>query len=262
MSELKQGQQAAFITGSSRGIGFAAAQALAQKGFNIALNAREQNSELTEAKEKIEATGVKVVSIPGDISDISFHSNLFNQAEESIGCLSTLVNNAGVGVMQRGDILDVTEESYDRCMNVNCKAVFFLTQLFAKRIIASKCHDACIYSVINITSSNAQAASILRGEYCVSKAAASMASKVFSVRLGQNGIVVYDVQPGLIKTDMTKPVVAEYERRIKKEGLTVLPRIGQPEEIGRIVAMLATGGMPYTTGQVISADAGMLIPRF
>ena len=117
------------------------------------------------------------------------------------------------------------------------------------------------YSIVNVTSSNAVAVAVPRAEYCVSKSAAAMVSKAFAVRLGEENISVYDVQPGLIATDMTEPVIEMYEQRAK-EGLTLLPRVGQPEDMGAIIASLASGKLPYTTGQAISADAGMLVPRF
>ena len=169
-----------------------------------------------------------------------------------MGPLTTLVNNAGVSVLQRGDLLAVSPESFDRCMSVNAKAVFFLSQAFSKKTLGREINPDIFHSIINVTSSNAVAAATLRSEYCASKAAAAMISKTLAVRLGSEGIHVYDVQPGLIDTDMTAGVIKEYEKRAKA-GLTVLPRIGSVEEVGKIVAALASGELPYTTGQVISA---------
>ena len=152
-------------------------------------------------------------------------------------------------------------ESYDRCMAVNAKAQFFLTQAFARRLLARERSRDLFHAIVNITSSNSIAVAEPRSEYCVSKAAAAMSSKAWAVRLGREEIAVYDVQPGLIATEMTAPVIAQYEERAMA-GLTLIPRVGQPHDIGCIVASLATGKLPYTTGQVISADAGMLVPRF
>ncbi|GAA6159928.1 3-ketoacyl-ACP reductase [Ruegeria sp. HU-ET01832] len=253
--------QAALVTGSSRGIGLAATVALAQEGFSIALNSPVADDELAAAAETIRAMGVPVVTAPFDVSDIGLHDSKLADIEAEIGPLTTLVNNAGVGVMQRGDLLEVTEESYDRCMAVNTKAMFFLSQAFAKRLL-SRTRDAdAFHSIVNVTSSNAVAVAAPRAEYCASKAAAAMISKTFAVRLGQENIAVYDVQPGLISTDMTAPVIEMYDQRAK-DGLTLFPRVGQPEDMGRIIASLASGKLPYTTGQAISADAGMLVPRF
>ena len=253
---------AALVTGSSRGIGLGIALELARYGFNIALNARSDGEELDAAANAVAEIGVSAVKIPGDVADLAQHEAMLDQAEAAIGPLTTLVNNAGVSVLNRGDLLEAGEESYDRCMAVNAKAMFFLSQAFAKRLVARKRDDGRFYSLVNVTSSNAVAVAAPRAEYCASKAAAAMISKTFAVRLGAENIAVYDVQPGLIETDMTRGVKDTYQRRIDEEGLTLLPRLGQPVEMGRIVATLAAGNLPYTTGQAISADAGMLVSRF
>ena len=253
---------AALVTGSSRGIGLAIALNLAERGFNIALNGHSDNHELETAEQAVGAKGVKTTRLPADVSLIAGHDALLASAEQAVGPLTTLVNNAGVSVLSRGDILDVSEESYDRCMAVNAKAHFFLTQAFARRLLARERAAELFYSVINVTSSNATAVSVVRAEYCASKAAAAMISRSFAVRLGAENIAVFDIQPGLIETDMTRGVKDTYRRRIEDEGLTVIPRLGQPDDIGRMVVTLASGGVPYVTGQVISADGGMLISRF
>lgn len=254
-------RQVALVTGSSRGIGLAAAVALAREGFAIALNGPAEDDELNAAVETLRGEGVPVVAAAFDVTDLSAHDRVLAQIETALGPLTTLVNNAGVGVMQRGDPLEVSEASYDRCLAVNTKALFFLTQSFARRLLARDRDPALFHSVVNVTSSNAVAVAEPRSEYCVSKAAAAMASKAWAVRLGRENIAVYDVQPGLIATDMTAPVITQYEQRAK-DGLTLIPRVGQPEDMGGIIAALATGKLPYTTGQAISADAGMLVPRF
>lgn len=251
----------ALVTGSSRGIGLGAAVALAREGFAIALNGPAMDADLAGAVETLKAEGVPVFAKPFDVSDLSAHAPALADIEAALGPLTTLVNNAGVGVMDRGDPLNVSEASYDRCQAVNAKALFFLTQAFARRLL-SRTRDAALYhTIINVTSSNAVAVAEPRSEYCVSKAAASMASKTWAVRLGRENIAVYDVQPGLIATEMTAPVIEQYAQRAK-DGLTLLPRIGTPQDVGKIIASLATGQLPYTTGQVISADAGLLVPRF
>jgi NAD(P)-dependent dehydrogenase (short-subunit alcohol dehydrogenase family) len=253
---------AAFVTGSSRGIGLGVAIALARKGFNIALNCPAEDEELHNAERAVAELGVRTVKVAGDVSILENHVAMLDRAEAAIGPLSTLVNNAGVSVRSRGDLLDVTEDSYDNCMAVNAKAQFFLSQAFAQRLVDRERNDDRFYSLINVTSANASSVAVQRGEYCASKSAAAMISRVFSVRLGREGIAVYDIRPGLIETDMTRTVKDEYLRRIEEEDLTLFPRLGQPSDIGAIIATLATGGLPYTTGQVISADAGMLVSRF
>lgn len=254
-------RQAALVTGSSRGIGLAAAEALAAEGFAIAVNGPAHNDELKAAVARVAAIGVPVIAASFDVTDLKVHDMRLAEIEDAIGPLTTLVNNAGVGVMKRGDPLDVSEESWDRCLAVNSKAVFFLTQAFSKRLLARSRDASLAHSIINVTSANAVAVAVARGEYCASKAAASMISKVFAVRLGPENIAVYDVQPGLIATDMTAPVIDGYRKRAE-DGLTLLPRVGEPSEIGAIIAALATGKLPYTTGQVISADGGLLVSRF
>lgn len=251
----------ALITGSTRGIGLAAAEALARAGFAIAVNGPADDAELHAACARIAAHGTPTLAAPFDVADIASHAAALDRIEATLGPLTTLINNAGVGVMQRGDLLDVTEASWDRCLAVNTKAMFFLSQNFARRLLTRARDGNTFHSIINVTSSNATAVAVQRAEYCASKAAAAMVSKTLAVRLGAENIAVYDVQPGLIATDMTAPVIDTYRQRAE-QGLTLLPRIGQPAEIAAIIATLATGRLPYTTGQVIAADAGMLVPRF
>ncbi|MEO0990133.1 MAG: 3-ketoacyl-ACP reductase [Pseudomonadota bacterium] len=257
----RPGRQVALVTGSSRGIGYGAAKALGEDGFAIALNSPFDDDELKAATETLQKQGAKVVAAPFDVSDLSAHGPALARIEAALGPLTTLVNNAGVGVLSRGDPLDVSEESWDRCLAVNAKAVFFLTQAFAKLLLGRRRDPKLFHSIVNVTSSNARAVAVPRSEYCASKAAAAMVSQTWAARLGTEEIAVYDVQPGLIATDMTAPVIDSYEQRAK-DGLTLLPRIGTSDDMGRIIATLASGRLPYTTGQTISADAGMLVPRF
>lgn len=254
-------RQVALVTGSSRGIGLAAAEALAREGFAIAINGPVADEELRAAVDRVAALGVPVVAAPFDVAAIAQHDAELARIEAALGPLTTLVNNAGVGVLQRGDLLEVSEESWDRCLTVNTKAMFFLSQAFARRLLARERPPSLFHSIVNVTSSNAVAVAVQRSEYCASKAAAAMVSKALAVRLGGENIAVYDVQPGLIATDMTAPVIEMYRKRAE-EGLTLFPRVGQPAEMGKIIASLASGKLPYTTGQAISADAGMLVPRF
>ncbi|MBD0865147.1 MAG: 3-ketoacyl-ACP reductase [Rhodobacteraceae bacterium] len=251
----------ALVTGSSRGIGFGAAQALVREGFSVAINGPADDAELNEAVAKITQAGGTAVKAPFDVTELDAHAMALAMIEDALGPLTTLVNNAGVGVISRGDPVDVTEESWDRCLTVNTKAMFFLTQAFVKRVLAGDRDPNLFYSIVNVTSSNAIAVAEPRAEYAASKAAAAMVSKTWAVRLGREGIAVYDVQPGLIDTDMTAPVIAQYAERARA-GLTLFPRLGQPEDMGTIIASLASGKLPYTTGQTISADGGLLVPRF
>jgi NAD(P)-dependent dehydrogenase (short-subunit alcohol dehydrogenase family) len=247
----------AFVTGARRGIGRAIALALAGAGFDVAVNDIAESEELRAAVAEISALGVKSAAVIGDISDLNAHNAMLDEANTALGPLTTLVNNAGVSVQNRGDLLDVTPESYDRCLNVNTRGTFFLTQAFAKRLKPSVHHR----SIVTISSANASGVSIARGEYCISKAGVSMMSKLFAARLSNEGIGVYEIQPGFIETDMTAPSKARYDKLID-EGLTVIKRFGTPEEVGRIALTLAQGLLPYTTGQIIQADAGLMMVRY
>ena len=246
---------AALVTGAAGGIGFAIAGALSAKGFQVALGGLPGDKMLDVAASRLFAPAIAF-----DVADVDAHRDALDKAETAVGPLTCLVNCAGVGVMSRGDPLEVAAESWDRCLDVNAKAMFFLTQAFARRVIPRP-KGATFHSVINVTSSNATAVAEPRGEYCASKAAAAMVSKVWATRLAREGVAVYDIQPGLIETEMTAPVINSYRERAEA-GLTLIPRVGQPEDIGQIAATLAAGELPYTTGQTIQADGGMLVPRF
>ncbi|WP_119388600.1 3-ketoacyl-ACP reductase [Taklimakanibacter lacteus] len=258
---MSSSRPCALITGARRGIGKAIALGLAQAGFDVAINDLDISSELDAAVAEARALGVKAAAIAGDVSATDQHERVLDAAEKAVGPLTTLINNAGVSVMNRGDLLEVTAESYDRCQSVNTRGLFFLTQAFARRLLARQRSADLHHSIVTITSANAIGVSINRGEYCVSKAAASMVSKLFAARLSNDGIGVYEIQPGFIETDMTAPSKARYDKLIEG-GLTTIRRFGTPEEVARIAVTLATGGLPYTSGQAIAADAGLLTVRY
>lgn len=257
----KSAAGAALVTGAAGGIGRAIAVALAQAGFAIALSDRARSAALADAVAEVAAHDVAVVAVPGDLADLAAHDGMLMAAEAALGPLTTLVNNAGVSVLVRGDLLDVSVDSYDRCQAVNTRGTFFLTQAFARRLLAAQPAAVGHRSIVTITSANAVGVSANRGEYCVSKAGLSMASRLFAARLGGAGIGVYEIQPGVIETDMTAPSMASYRKRIAA-GLTVIPRVGRPAEVARAVVTCATGGLPYTVGQAIRVDGGLVEPRF
>jgi NAD(P)-dependent dehydrogenase (short-subunit alcohol dehydrogenase family) len=250
----------ALVTGAQRGIGRAIATSLAAVGFDVALSDVRLTGELHSAAAEAAEAGARTCALPGDIADVQAHERLLDGAEAALGPIACLVNNAGVSVLSRGDLLDVTPEAYDHCQQINTRGTFFLTQAFARRLLArpATTHHR---SIVTITSTNAQAVSVQRGEYCVSKAAQSMVSSLFAVRLGGAGIGVYEVMPGLIETEMSMVSRARYEAEIER-GWLVMPRWGRPKEVGRAVATLAQGLLPYTVGQAVRVDGGMLIHRY
>ncbi|MEX5685609.1 3-ketoacyl-ACP reductase [Pseudomonas silesiensis] len=250
----------ALVTGARGGIGRAIAVGLAQAGFDLAVVDLQVDEALLETVRLATDLGANAVALAGDISAIEHHETLLDAAQAAIGALSCLVNNAGVSVLSRGDLLEVSPQSFDRCHQVNTRGTFFLTQAFARRLRRqTPCEQhRCI---ITITSSNVHAVSTLRGEYGISKAGLSMASRLFAVRLADEGIGVYEVQPGLIATEMTVPSKARYDAEIER-GLTAIKRWGQPEDVARVVTTMATGGLPYTVGQAVPVDGGLLIPKF
>jgi NAD(P)-dependent dehydrogenase (short-subunit alcohol dehydrogenase family) len=244
----------ALVTGARRGIGRAIALRLVRAGFDIALCDLALSDELHATAQEVSVMGGRVATLKGDIADVTRHQQLLDAAEAELGPLDCLVNNAGVSVLSRSDLLDVTPEAYDHCLDINTRGTFFLTQAFARRLLEMPA-GAQHRSIVTITSSNAQAVSIQRSEYCVSKAALSMVSSLFAVRLGAEGIGVYEVVPGLIETEMSSVSKARYDADIER-GWLVLPRWSQPDEVGRVVATLAQGLLPYTVGQAIRVDGG------
>lgn len=247
------------VTGARRGIGKAIALAFAKANFDVAVADVEAGDELQAVADAIAGMGMKTAALQGNIAELESHHRLLDAAEKALGPLTTLVNNAGVSVLARGDLLDVTPESFDHCMAVNTRGTFFLTQAFARRVreTVTECHR----SIITITSANATAVSITRGEYCISKSAASMMSKLFASRLADEDIGCYEIQPGFIETDMTAPSKARYDALIDN-GLTAIKRFGSPEEVARIAVTLGSGLLPYTVGQPIYADGGLLTVRY
>jgi NAD(P)-dependent dehydrogenase (short-subunit alcohol dehydrogenase family) len=248
----------AFITGSGRGIGRGIAVALAAVGFDIVVNDLP-GSDMGETARAVEAAGQRAATAPGDIADLAVQDDLVARAWDAFGRIDCLVNNAGVSVLSRGDLLDVTVESYDRCLGVNLRGPFFLTQKIARRMLAatSRAHHR---SIVTITSVSAEVVSINRGEYCISKAGLSMLSKLYAVRLAETGIGVYEVRPGIIRSDMTAASAAKLDALIA-QGFTPIRRWGEPDDVGRAVAAAATGRLPFSVGQVVYADGGLAIPR-
>jgi 3-oxoacyl-[acyl-carrier protein] reductase len=197
-----------------------------------------------------------------DIADLDTHARLVDAAFGAFGRLDCLVNNAGVSVLSRGDLLDVALDSYDRCLDVNLRGPFFLTQRIARRLLDQRpLEGGPPPSIVSITSVNAEIASLNRGEYCIAKAGVAMLTKLFALRLAPHGIGVFEVCPGIVRTAMTAPSAERYEREIK-EGLTPIARWGEPADVGRAVATIAAGRLPFSAGQVIYVDGGLSLPHY
>ena len=204
----------ALVTGAARGIGRGCAVRLARSGFDVVLVDRDGADLLAEVAGEIAAVGGSAFEWTADVADLTTHAGIVRAAVDRWGRLDCVVNNAGVGVLRRGDLLDVTPESFDRCIAVNTRAVFFLCQAAGRHMLTQGQVGSQHRSIINTTSSNAVAVSVSRGEYCVSKTASSMTTKLFGLRLAADGIGVYEVRPGIIETGMTIPVKADYDARI------------------------------------------------
>lgn len=259
---IKQpGKPVALITGGSRGIGLGIAKELARAGFNLAINGMRPETDVTDTLKILQDIGTEVLYVRGNIANSHDHEAMVSRVLEKWGQINVLVNNAGIAPPKRMDILDATADIYDVVMDTNLKGPYFLTQLVARKMVEQKKHSpeiACC--IINVSSISATVASVNRGEYCISKAGIAMATQLWAVRLAENGINVYEIRPGIIKTDMTAGVQEKYDRMLE-EGLCLQKRWGLPEDVGKVAAAMATGYLPYSTGQVVMVDGGMTVAR-
>ena len=249
----------ALVTGGRRGLGKAIALALASKGFNVAVNDLVRDDALESTVTEIRSFGRDSIPAIADIARLDTHQQLIDEVEAGLGPIDCLVNNAGVMVPERVDLLEITGDSLDHVLAINLRGPLLLTRLVGGRML-SQSDGKRFRSIINITSANAGMASIEKSEYCISKAAMSMATKLFATRLAAHGISVFEVRPGLIKTDMTREVWDKYGPRIDA-GLTPSKRWGEVEDVGKTVAALASGDLPFCTGSTINVDGGMQIPQ-
>lgn len=249
----------ALVTGAAGGMGAAIARALAESGFDLILTDRDAGS-LSDLVREISSLGVTAASIGYDLTDDAGRVGFVDEAFRAHGRLDCLVNNAGVSVMSRGDILDVTPESFDRCVAVNLRAQFFLTQAVARRMVAPP--SASRRSIVTITTVaiDHHVGSVL-AEYCTSKAGLSHSIQHWATRLSREGIDCYEVRPGMMKTDMTSTTREKYDALIAS-GFVPAARWGDTAEVGRAVAMLARGDLSYATGQTLHVDGGMRFKVF
>ncbi len=254
-------KRVALVTGGSRGIGLGIATQLAIAGFDLAINGMREESAVAEVIKDLKLRGSNVFYVRGNLASAEDRNQMIGAVRNHFGRLHLLVNNAGMAPRERRDILEGTEESFDEVLSTNLKGTYFLTQKAANWMIEQKKADPNFAgTIINVSSISATVASVNRGEYCVSKAGLSMTTQLFATRLGEFNIPVFEVRPGVISTDMTAGVKEKYDKLIG-DGLTVQRRWGYPEDVGKVVAALASGSFPYSTGQVIMVDGGLTIPR-
>jgi len=252
----------AIVTGASRGIGRAIAVALGKLGFNVAINYNSNADAAREAADLVKQAGGNAIIVQADIGNLADHKRLVDETLATFGPIDTLVNNAGIAPKVRADLLDTGTQSFDDLITTNLKGPFFLTQAVAKTMIANRDKFGDVLPTITYVSSiSAYTASVNRGEYCISKAGVSMTTQLFAARLAEFGINVYEVRPGIIATDMTGPVKAKYDKLILEDGLLPIKRWGQPSDIGKAVAAIASGMLPYSTGEVVNVDGGFHMRR-
>ncbi len=246
------------ITGGTRGIGLGIARALAADGWRLALCGVREPEAVRNVLDEFEG---RATYFKADVGSPADRARLAVAIGEQFGAVNALVNNAGRAPRVRADILDASEDSFEELLRINLQGPYFLTQALARQMAARKSADPAFSgTIVFVTSVSAEMVSTARGEYCVSKAGLAMAARLFAVRLAPLGIPVYEVRPGIIATDMTAAVRDVYDARIA-DGLVPERRWGQPDDVGRTVAALVRGDLPYATGSVIHVDGGLALPR-
>jgi 3-oxoacyl-[acyl-carrier protein] reductase len=252
----------AVITGASRGIGRSVAIALAAEGYDIAAIARSVDSEgMENLGPEVENRGAQFFPVGLDISCTKCHKEVVSNILERYGRIDILINNAGVAPLQREDILNMTEESYDRLMNINLKGPVFFAQRVAREMIWLKQKISDYRPIIVfMTSVSSVRSTTNRAEYCISKAGLSMATTVFADRLSLEDILVFEVRPGIIKTEMTTRIADKYDKLIN-EGLVPQKRWGSPDDIAKAVASISRGDWNFSTGMVFEISGGLNIHK-
>jgi NAD(P)-dependent dehydrogenase (short-subunit alcohol dehydrogenase family) len=254
-------KRVALVTGGSRGIGLGISKELAESGFDLAVAGRRPELDVAAAVAVLAARGADVLYCRGDVAVEEHRQSMIDAVRRRFGRIDVLVNNAGVAPDARADLLDATQASFDRVLQINLRGPFFLTQLVARWMREEWEGDRNFSgAIINVSSISAEVASVDRGDYCISKAGVSMATRLWAARLAEYGVAVYEIRPGVIRTDMTDPVAEKYDRLIA-QGLCVEPRWGTPEDVGRAAALLARGELPYATGAVLHIDGGLTLRR-
>jgi NAD(P)-dependent dehydrogenase (short-subunit alcohol dehydrogenase family) len=253
-------QRVALVSGGTRGIGLGICRALVAEGFDLAIIGRTPEEQLDNL-DGLRESGQEVLYCQGDISSTVDIAALSERVLAHFPQVNLLVNNAGVAPRERKDILETSEESFREVLNTNLAGPFFLTQRIAKHMAEMRGGDPDFQGmIINITSISATIASVERGEYCISKAGLAMLTKLYACRMAEYNIPVFEVRPGIIKTDMTSAVTGKYDTLFAK-GFALTNRWGLPEDIGKLVAALTRGDFNYSTGQVFMADGGLTVKR-
>jgi len=253
-------KKTAIITGGGRGIGFAIARQLGEDGYNIVIMARHPQENYQENLDILAQKGIDYLYVQGTIAEADHRKKCVEETVKKFGRIDVLVNNAGVAPKVRADLLDMTEESFDRVIGINTKGTMFMTQIVAKQMLKQEPIGPKRGTIINISSCSAVVSSTNRGEYCVSKAGVSMLTTLYADRLAGEGILVHEVRPGVISTDMTKGVKEKYDALIE-QGLFPIKRWGQPEDVAGVVSALCSDKFLYTTGNYIDVDGGFHIKR-
>lgn len=249
----------ALVTGARRGIGLGVAKALASKGFDLAITDIAVDNASESAVETLQNLGAKVLFVQSDIADLSAHGEAVETVIGALGPINCLVNNAGIGSKVRGDFLNLDPANYDAIFDVNLRGTVFFTQAVVRAMLQDKAVENP-RSIINVTSVSAAMSSPERLDYCMTKAALASFTQGLALRLAQHGISVFDVRPGIIRSDMTAAVAEKYDKLIS-EGLVPMKRWGEPDDLGRIAVALASGDFDFATGSVINADGALSISR-
>jgi 3-oxoacyl-[acyl-carrier protein] reductase len=259
-------EKIALVTGGSRGIGRGIVMALAKAGWTVVFSYQSNVAAADEVLTAVQAASPQsacpVIAVKADIARAVDREKLVNAVLDGQGGIDLLVNNAGMAPRQRADLLELAETSYDEVMATNLKGPFFLTQRVARLMVEQMRSGGAqvLPRIINIGSISAYTSSTNRGEYCLSKAGMGMLTALFADRLAEDGILVYEIRPGIIATDMTAAAKEKYDRLIE-EGLLPVRRWGSVDDVARAVVALAEGVLPYSTGEVINVDGGFHLRR-
>ncbi|MDD9993867.1 MAG: 3-ketoacyl-ACP reductase [Rhodospirillales bacterium] len=259
ISSLTQ-RPVALVTGGMRGIGAAIAVELAAAGCDVAYTDLQPAEADDPVLRGIEAAGGRALYVESDLADLEGHNPLVERVADWGGGLDVLVNNAGVVWPQRGDMLATTPEAFDRVIGVNLRGTFFLSQRVAAWMASHPRGDGFRRTIVSIGSVSAEMATPERSEYCISKAGLAMITKLLALRLADEGVSVFEIRPGIIRTDMTASVRDKYDRAIA-DGLSPIRRWGEPADVARATAALVRGDFAFATGSVAHVDGGLSVQR-